>query len=89
MIPLIFSTSLLPTTNYFIFVFFWYKTFLEISGHLGKENKGLSFPQFVWIPKYFGISLQSKNHNYHHIKPMKNFGKRFAIWDKVFGTFEE
>lgn len=89
MIPICISATIIPSTPYFIFLFFWYKTFLEISGHLGKENKGLSFPQCVWIPKYLGICLKSKNHNYHHTKPMKNFGKRFSIWDKVFGTFEE
>ena len=30
-----------------------YKTFIEISGHLGKENRGTSFSQFIWLPKFF------------------------------------
>lgn len=88
-IPILASCFLVPSSTYFIVLFFWYKSFLEISGHLGKDNKGLSFPQFAWLPKYLDISLKSNNHNYHHIRPMKNFGKRFALWDKVFGTFEE
>jgi sterol desaturase/sphingolipid hydroxylase (fatty acid hydroxylase superfamily) len=88
-IPVLASCVLLPPSTYFILVFFWYKSFLEISGHLGKENKGLSFPQFAWLPKYLNISLKTRHHNTHHIRPMRNFGKRFALWDKVFGTFEE
>lgn len=89
MIPLLISSYIIPSSQLFVFLFFWYKSFLEISGHLGKDNSGLSFPQFIWIPKYFHICLKSKNHNHHHIRPMKNFGKRLALWDKVFGTFEE
>ena len=89
MIPILVSSYIIPSSHLFVFLFFWYKTFLEISGHLGKDNRGLSFPQFIWIPKYVDICLKSKNHHHHHVRPMKNFGKRFALWDKVFGTFEE
>lgn len=89
MLPILFTAALMTPNHHFMFLFFWYKSFLEISGHLGKENKGLSFPQCIWIPKTLGISLKSKDHNYHHIRPLKNFSKRFSLWDKVFGTFEE
>lgn len=87
-IPILCITFLMRPNHLFMFLFFWYKSFLEISGHLGKENKGLSFPQCIWIPKSLGISLKSKDHNYHHIRPLKNFSKRFSLWDRVFGTFE-
>jgi sterol desaturase/sphingolipid hydroxylase (fatty acid hydroxylase superfamily) len=89
MLPILFTAALMAPNHHFMFLFFWYKSFLEISGHLGKENKGLSFPQCIWISKALGISLKSKDHNYHHIRPLKNFSKRFSLWDKVFGTFEE
>ncbi len=89
MLPILFTAALMAPNHHFMFLFFWYKSFLEISGHLGKENKGLSFPQCIWVPKALGISLKSKDHNYHHIRPLKNFSKRFSLWDKVFGTFEE
>jgi sterol desaturase/sphingolipid hydroxylase (fatty acid hydroxylase superfamily) len=88
-VPIVLSTYILSPSRLFLFLFFWYKSFLEISGHLGKDNKGLSFPQCIWIPRYFGICLQSRDHNYHHIRPLKNFSKRFCLWDKVFGTFEK
>ena len=89
MLPILFTAALMVPNHHFMFLFFWYKSFLEISGHLGKEIKGLSFPQCIWVPKALGISLKSKDHNYHHIRPLKNFSKRFSLWDKVFRTFED
>ena len=65
-----------------------YKTFVEISGHTGKAlGKASSFPQFKWLPVYFGIELYTSDHHLHHRNSKKNFSKRFSLWDKVFGTY--
>lgn len=88
-IPVICTSYIVPINHYYLFIFFWCKSFLEISGHLGKDINGLSFPQFIWLPKFFNICLKAKHHNFHHIMPLKNFAKRFTLWDKVFGTFQD
>ena len=65
-----------------------YKTFVEVSGHTGKAlGKASSFPQFKWLPVYFGIELYTSDHHLHHRNSKKNFSKRFSLWDKVFGTY--
>jgi hypothetical protein len=79
MLPILFTAALMTPNHHFMFLFFWYKSFLEISGHLGKENKGLSFPQCIWIPKTLGISLKSKDHNYHHMRPLKILANDFLF----------
>ena len=64
-----------------------YKAFIEISGHSGKElGKSSSFPQFKWLPIFFGIELYTCDHHTHHRNPKTNFSKRFVLWDKVFST---
>jgi sterol desaturase/sphingolipid hydroxylase (fatty acid hydroxylase superfamily) len=65
-----------------------YKDYIEVVGHaVIKNTKTCSFPQFIWLPKFFNIQLQSIDHNNHHIYPNKNFSKRFSLWDKIFGTW--
>lgn len=65
-----------------------YKTFLEISGHSGKNSNGSSFIQFFWLPKIFDIELRTKDHDLHHTLNNCNYSKRFSIWDKVFKTYK-
>lgn len=65
-----------------------YKTFVEVSGHSGKDlGKASSFPQFKWLPVMLGIELYTCDHHSHHRNSKKNFSKRFVLWDKVFGTY--
>lgn len=66
-----------------------YKTFVEISGHCGKETKSSSFPQCIWLPKIFNIELYVENHDRHHRSGNCNFSKRFSIFDRIFNTFQE
>jgi len=63
-----------------------------------------SFPQFKWLPKWLSMELSTEDHdlhhslNYHlhvsenghvhHLLDHCNFGKRFSLWDKAFGTYE-
>ena len=67
-----------------------YKTFVEIAGHAGIETNSTSFPQAVVLPKLFGIEMRTNDHDLHHTSTGKpcNFAKRFTLWDKVFGTYE-
>jgi sterol desaturase/sphingolipid hydroxylase (fatty acid hydroxylase superfamily) len=64
-----------------------YKSFIEISGHCGKETKTSSFPQFIWLPRYFNIELYTIDHDLHHSSNNCNYSKRFSAWDKCFGTY--
>lgn len=66
-----------------------YKTFIEISGHCGKETKTSSFPQCIWLPRYLNIELYAKNHDLHHTSNNCNYSKRFSLWDKCFGTYSD
>jgi len=68
-----------------------YKTFLEVAGHVGDiESKATSFPQFVYLPRWLGIELRTRDHDLHHaMGGRSNFSKRFILWDKVFGTYEK
>jgi sterol desaturase/sphingolipid hydroxylase (fatty acid hydroxylase superfamily) len=64
-----------------------YKTFIEISGHSGKNANGSSFIQFFWLPKLLNIELHTIHHDLHHTMNNCNYSKRFSLWDKIFGTF--
>jgi sterol desaturase/sphingolipid hydroxylase (fatty acid hydroxylase superfamily) len=85
-LPLILAGYIMPSSLYFYNLIFWYKSFVEFAGHTGKSNKSGSFPQCIWLPRFFGIQLHTKDHNIHHISPNYNFSKRFSLWDKIFGT---
>lgn len=64
-----------------------YKTFIEVSGHTGKQVKSSSFPLCIWLPRIFGIELYTEQHHLHHLNSNCNYSKRFSLWDKMFGTY--
>lgn len=65
-----------------------YKTFIEVSGHTSRISFPTgSFPQFIWLPRWLGISLYTEDHTLHHVHGSCNYGKRFSLWDRVFGTY--
>ena len=66
-----------------------YKSFVEVSGHSGKDvGHASSFPQCKWLPTLLGIELYTQDHHTHHRNSKTNFSKRFSVWDKLFGTFQ-
>jgi sterol desaturase/sphingolipid hydroxylase (fatty acid hydroxylase superfamily) len=67
-----------------------YKNFIEISGHSGRcLYPTSSFTQFIWLPKSLGIELYTEDHDLHHSQNNCNYGKRFSLWDKMFGTYKK
>jgi sterol desaturase/sphingolipid hydroxylase (fatty acid hydroxylase superfamily) len=88
LLPLSIATYCVPVSPLFLFVFFWYKTFIEISGHIGKPIRATCFPQCMALPRLLGIALHAQDHEYHHIRPTTNFAKRFALWDILFQTYQ-
>lgn len=88
-IPIFLTLSLIPRLSFFQYhLWMVYKTYIEISGHTGKQTyPNHSFPQFVWLPRYFNIELYSEDHDQHHCKIRCNYSKRFVFWDKLFGTY--
>jgi len=65
-----------------------YKTFVEVAGHTGKRSVPTgSFPLCIWLPRFLGISLYTEDHELHHRVGHCNYGKRFSLWDRVFGTY--
>lgn len=65
-----------------------YKMFIEIAGHMAESsNNTPSFPQCIWLPRMLGIELYADDHALHHSNTGCNYAKRFALWDKVFGTY--
>jgi len=89
-IPQLLTLSIFPYFSLFQFnVFLFYKTFIEISGHCGKKLfPSGCFTQFIWLPKFLDITLYTEDHNLHHYKNNCNYAKRFSLWDKLFGTYE-
>lgn len=85
LLPILLASTLVPVTPFTLTAIFWYKTALEISGHIGKGTTG-SFLQCIYLPEALGISLYARDHALHHLRPTVNFSKRFALWDRVFGT---
>jgi sterol desaturase/sphingolipid hydroxylase (fatty acid hydroxylase superfamily) len=86
-LPLYLASVCIPVSPFFLFVFFWYKAFIEISGHIGKPIRATCFPQCMVLPRMLGIALYAQDHEYHHVRPTTNFAKRFALWDIVFQTY--
>jgi sterol desaturase/sphingolipid hydroxylase (fatty acid hydroxylase superfamily) len=88
-IPTILTLSLTNNISYRQFnMLLIYKTFIEISGHCGKYMYPTSsFTQFIWLPKLLQIELYTEDHDLHHSLNNCNYAKRFAIWDKVFNTY--
>ena len=91
-------TNSLPTLIAFYFIQFSnfqthlvlvYKSFIEISGHCGKNIYPVSsFPLCIWLPRYFNIELYTEDHDLHHSINNYNYAKRFSIWDKIFKTYK-
>jgi len=78
-----------PLTAMELSLLLTYKIFVELSGHAGRRLRpSSSFPQCVWLPRALGIELYAEDHALHHTNPGCNFAKRFALWDKVFGTYQ-
>ena len=87
-IPFLITAYIFPVKNSFILLMIlMYKTYIEIAGHCGKNSRTCSFPQFIPLPKIFGIELYTIDHDNHHTKNNCNYAKRFTLWDKVFGTY--
>lgn len=88
-IPTMLALSLTKNISYRQFnLMLIYKTFIEISGHCGKNvYPTCSFSQFIWLPKLLQIDLYTEDHDLHHSLNNCNYAKRFSIWDKVFNTY--
>jgi sterol desaturase/sphingolipid hydroxylase (fatty acid hydroxylase superfamily) len=88
-LPTLLTMWLIPKMS--ICQFHWiivYKNFVEISGHSGKYLRpSCSFPQCIWIVKWLEIELYAEDHDAHHSINGCNYGKRFSLWDKMFGTY--
>lgn len=66
-----------------------YKTFVEVTGHVGVDFKGHSFPMFPPLAYYLGIDIgTAAYHSLHHRYYTVNYAKRFTLWDRVFGTMK-
>ena len=90
LLPTIITMYIIPVKpTYFQYIMIsTYKVFSEISGHLGKYTKSISFSQFIWLPKMLNIELKIEHHDLHHSNNNCNYGKRFSLYDKIFGTFK-
>lgn len=90
-LPTLALFSLIPyQPDWFLAMFFTYKIHTEIGGHTGRAiDNTPSFQQFIWLPKQLGIELYTEQHDKHHTLNNCNYAKRFALWDKLFGTYRE
>ncbi len=88
-LPIVLAGWIFPLRSYTFTAFFWYKSMQEIAGHSGKDMRSSSFAQCKWVPELLGIPLYSRNHHEHHRNTRVNFSKRFSLWDRVFGTFQD
>jgi sterol desaturase/sphingolipid hydroxylase (fatty acid hydroxylase superfamily) len=82
------NTIFLKPSLYMFKIITTFKTFIEISGHSGKNPNGSSFIQFFWLPKIFGFELKTKDHDLHHTLNNCNYSKRFSLWDNFFKTYK-
>jgi sterol desaturase/sphingolipid hydroxylase (fatty acid hydroxylase superfamily) len=74
---------------YMISMLYISKIYIELCGHSGKDIRKVgSFVQCIWIPQLFSISLYTIDHDNHHRWNHFNYGKRFSLWDRVFGTYK-
>jgi sterol desaturase/sphingolipid hydroxylase (fatty acid hydroxylase superfamily) len=85
-IPFVLTAHILPVSATTCLGILWFKALVEIGGHCGKILKTSSFPQCIWLPRFLGIALYSQHHAEHHRCGHRMFGKRFLLWDRVFGT---
>lgn len=78
----------IPISYYQYNLIIIYKSSIEIGGHCGKKlHPNCSFSQFICLPKLFGIELYTEDHDLHHSLNNCNYGKRFSLFDKIFGTY--
>ena len=88
-IPLLVATIFIFPTKNELLMITTYLTHQEIGGHLGKRMYPTScFAQFIWLPRIFDIELYTEDHDLHHKQINCNFGKRFALCDKMFNTYK-
>ena len=59
---------------------------IECVGHTGMTWTPGPHPWRL-LPLLAGIELSVPEHTMHHVRPLKNFGKRFNLCDRLFGTF--
>lgn len=79
---------IIPISRHLFFAIYLAKSFMELCGHSGKDiPKTGSFVQCVWLPRFLGIELYTADHDKHHQYSNGNYGKRFSLWDRKFGTF--
>jgi sterol desaturase/sphingolipid hydroxylase (fatty acid hydroxylase superfamily) len=91
-IPMMLTIIILPykLTVFEFFMISVYKQYTELAGHSGKMlAPASSFPQCIWLPRLLNIELYAEDHNSHHKLNKCNFAKRFSLWDKVFGTYNQ
>jgi len=89
-LPTIISVGIIPYVSHHQFHFIIiYKNLIEISGHCGKNLNASSFTQCMWLAKFFKIELYTVDHDLHHSLNNCNYGKRFSLWDKIFGTYKK
>lgn len=89
-IPTVLSLWIIPYqfSEFQMHLLLVYKSFIEISGHCGKQLKPSScFPICIWLPRLLHIELYTEDHHLHHSQSNCNYSKRFSLWDKVFGTY--
>ena len=88
LIPVHLTLLIIPTISFYqLNNLLFYKLNIEICGHSEKDFKSGSFPQCILLPQLFDITLYTKCHHLHHSLNKCNYGKRFSLWDKVFGTY--
>ncbi len=87
-LTLLITSRVLDVSRFQYSMFLICKTYIETSGHSCKTlAPSSSFIQCMWLPRLFGIELYSEDHALHHLVNSCNFGKRFSLWDRVFGTY--
>jgi alkylglycerol monooxygenase len=67
-------------------VFITWAHIIECVGHTGMSWTPGPHPWRL-LPMAAGIELSVPEHTMHHLRPLQNFGKRFNLCDRVFGTY--
>lgn len=88
-IPMLITSRIIRLSEFNFMNLIFYKTYVEIGGHLGCYTRASSFPQFMWLPRLFNIEATCTDHYQHHVKFNVNYSKRFVLWDKLFGTYQK
>lgn len=67
-------------------IFITWAHVIEMIGHTGMSWTPGPHPWRL-LPMIAGIELTVREHEWHHTRPMKNYGKRFNLCDRFFGTY--